>query len=433
MKRIFMDSRLHGDEVMSAQAGAQVNATSALRPSTADMKNRTQTEEQPSARKKKQCTKRKVRALQARLGAPSETLLADPDAPHSLLRVFAYGLDTWTEQTLQSPQQVQGFLRDWPVTWVNVEGLGDVEVIKHLAEIFGLHWLAVEDVLQVDQRAKVEQYGTHHFIVARMIMLHELLETEQISMFLGQNFILTFQEGLPGDCLESVRERLRKEQHRIREAKADYLAYALLDAIVDNYFPVLEAYGERLETLEDEVIAHPAPDIITQIHDIKRDLLTLRRAIWPQREALNALLRDDLPLITPDTRLHLRDCYDHSVQLIDLVETYRQLCADLTDMYLSSLSNRTNEIMRVLTVIATIFIPLTFIVGVYGMNFNTEKSPWNMPELNWYWGYPYCLALMGLVVGCQLMFFWHKGWIAVPKFLQARAKKVKEKTTEGQS
>jgi len=391
-----------------------------------------QTEEQLSAQKKKQRrTKRKVRALQARLGAPPETLSVDPDALHSLLRVLAYGPETFTEHTLQNPQQVRGFLRDWPVTWVNVEGLGDVEVIRQLADIFGLHWLALEDVLQVDQRAKVEQYGDHHFIVARMIMLRELLETEQISIFLGPNFLLTFQEGLPGDCLESVRERLRKGQRRLREAKADYLAYAVLDAIVDNYFPVLEEYSERLETLEDELIVHPTTDIISRIHDIKRDLLTLRRAIWPQREALNVLLRDDIPLIIPETRLHLRDCYDHSVQLIDFVETYRQLCADLTEMYLSSLSNRTNEIMRVLTVISAIFIPLTFIVGVYGMNFNPERSPWNMPELNWYWGYPYCLALMALVVCFQFVVFCRKGWIGLPKFLQARGETKKEKPTNG--
>jgi magnesium transporter len=189
------------------------------------------------------------------------------------------------------------------------------------------------------------------------------------------------------------------------------LAYALLDAVVDKYFPVLEEYGERLEALEQGLITSPATDTVARIHEIKRDLLTLRRAVWPQREALNVLLRDETPLLTPETRLHLRDCYDHTVQLIDLVETYRELSSDLTDVYLSSVSNRTNEIMRVLTVISTIFIPLTFIAGIYGMNLNPEASPWNMPELNWYWGYPAVLGVMAVLAILMLLYFRRKGWL----------------------
>ncbi|MBI3300790.1 MAG: magnesium/cobalt transporter CorA, partial [Deltaproteobacteria bacterium] len=294
-----------------------------------------------------------------------------------------------TEQEIRDPQRVRDFLDRWPVTWVDVEGLGDVETIRTLGEIFGLHRLALEDVINVHQRAKVEQYGEHHFIVTRMVRLGEHLETEQLSLFLGKNFVLTFQEGHPGDCLDLIRERIRQKRGRIRDAGLDYLAYALLDAVVDCYFPILEEYGERLETLEDEILTRPHNGAVARIHEIKRNLLTLRRAIWPQRETFNTLLREEMPLVTDETRLYLRDCYDHTTQIIDLIETYRELGSDLIDVYLSSVSNRTNEIMRVLTVIATIFIPLTFLVGVYGMNFNPASSPWNMPELNWYWGYPF--------------------------------------------
>jgi len=273
-------------------------------------------------------------------------------------------------------------------------------------------------VLSVHQRPKIEQYGEYYFIVTRMVRLGEHLETEQLSLFLGKNFILTFQEGRPGDCLDLIRERIRQKGGRIREAGLDYLAYALLDAIVDCYFPILEEYGERLEAFEDEILTRPYGDTVARIHEIKRNLLTLRRAIWPQRETFNTLLRDELPLVTNETRLYLRDCYDHVTQLIDLIETYRELGADLIDVYLSSISNRTNEIMRVLTVISTIFIPLTFIAGVYGMNFNPSASPWNMPELNWFWGYPLSLLLMAVVAFGQLIFFRRRGWLGAPKSLK---------------
>jgi magnesium transporter len=196
----------------------------------------------------------------------------------------------------------------------------------------------------------------------------------------------------------------------MRDSGAGYLAYAILDAVIDHYFPVLEAYGERLESLEDRIVAEPDRAVVAEIHEVKRELLHLRRAIWPQREALNSLVRDEIPHISEETRLYFRDCYDHAVRIIDLVETYREVCSDLMDLYLSSISNRMNEIMKVLTVISTLFIPLTFIVGVYGMNFNTA-FPWNMPELNWRYGYPACLALMLIIAIGQLIFFYRKGWI----------------------
>ncbi|MEW6297764.1 MAG: magnesium/cobalt transporter CorA [Thermodesulfobacteriota bacterium] len=358
--------------------------------------------------------RRKAWARRTPPGAPPGTLVVDPTAPPPVVRVIAYGPHEVVEQEVTDPGRIRDFLGRWPVTWVNVEGLGDAGTVRALGELFGLHPLALEDVIHVHQRAKVEQYDAYHFIVARMVRLDESVGSEQLSLFLGHNFVLTFQEGYPGDCLEAVRTRLRKGQGQIRGAGADYLAYALLDAVVDCYFPVLEEYGERLEQLEAELIARPGAEAVSRLHTIKRDLLALRRALWPQREAFNTLLRDDAPLITHETRLHLRDCYDHTVQLIDLVETYRELSADLMDVYLSSVGNRTNEIMRVLTVIATVFMPLTFIAGVYGMNFNPAASPWNMPELNWYWGYPFSLTLMAGVAFAQLVFFWRRGWLGAP-------------------
>jgi magnesium transporter len=239
------------------------------------------------------------------------------------------------------------------------------------------------------------------------------LESEQVSLFLGPDFVVTFQER-PGDCLEPVRERIRKKVARIRDAGPGYLTYSILDAVIDHFFPLLEAYGERLETLEDRIILRPDRSVVAEIHDMKRELLYVRRAIWPQREALNTLVRDDIPHISAETRLYLRDCYDHCVRLIDLVETYREVCSDLMDLYLSSISNRMNEIMKVLTIISTLFIPLTFVVGVYGMNFDTA-SPWNMPELKWYFGYPLCLALMAAITVGQIFFFRRKGWIGQPR------------------
>jgi magnesium transporter len=348
-------------------------------------------------------------------GTPPGTLIVDPESPHPVIRVLAYGPDEVVEQEISEPQRVGDFLDKWPVLWVDVEGLGDIETIRTLGELFGLHRLALEDVLNVHQRPKIEQYGNYYFIVTRMVSLGEHLETEQLNLFLGRNFVLTFQEGRPGDCLDLIRERIRQKRGRIREAGLDYLAYALLDAVVDCYFPVLEEYGERLEACEDELLSSPRGDTVARIHEIKRNLLTLRRALWPQREIFNSLLREETPFILHETRLYVRDCYDHVSQLIDLVETYRELGSDLTDVYLSSVSNRTNEIMRVLTVIATIFIPLTFIAGVYGMNFNPSVSPWNMPELSWYWGYPFALVVMLIVAVGQLVFFRRKGWLGPPK------------------
>jgi magnesium transporter len=265
-------------------------------------------------------------------------------------------------------------------------------------------------VLNTHQRSKVEQYGEHLFIVARMLEGADKLESDQLGMFLGKRFLVTFQH-TRGDCLDPLRERIRRGRGILRTCGPDYLAYAVLDAVVDSYFPILEIFGEQIETLEDAVIDSADGELIARIHDLKAKLLVVRRAVWPLRESLNELMRDPNPLIGQDTRIYLRDCADHTFQIIDLVDTYRELTSDLMGLYHSSLSNRMNEIMQVLTVIATIFIPLTFIVGIYGMNFNTQVSPWNMPELNWYWGYPIIWAIMLVVTALLLILFHRKNWL----------------------
>lgn len=342
------------------------------------------------------------------VGAPPGTLIADPEAPKPVLRFVAYGPEDVVERDIERVAAVGEVLGHWPVLWLNVDGLGDAKTIAEIGRVFDLHPLALEDVLNVHQRAKYETYGAHHFVVAQMVTAHDGLESEQVSLFFGSNFVVTFQQRA-GDCFDPVRERIRKDHGRVRAAGADYLVYALLDAIVDAFFPVLEKLGDRLESLEDRVVAQPDRAVIGQIHAAKRDLLTLRRAVWPLRDALNSLLRD-ATFLSEETRLHLRDCYDHALRILDVVETEREITSGLLDVYLSSVSNRMNEIMKVLTIIATVFIPLSFIAGIYGMNFNPDASPWNMPELNWRWGYPFVLGLMTVVAVGLWVYCLRKGW-----------------------
>ncbi len=350
------------------------------------------------------------RTRRAPPGTAPGTLVIDPEAPHPEIRVMSYGPDAFSEETIEDPSRIQDFLHRESVTWVNVDGLGNVDVLRKIGEIFDVHQLALEDVVNVHQRPKVEEYGGALFMIARMPTPGEHLDSEQLSLFLGKDFLLTFQEK-PGDCLEPVRDRLRKGRTKIRSRGADYLAYALLDAVVDAYFPILEEYGERLEAIETEILKHPEQEEIPRLHHLKREFLTLRRAIWPLREVFTTLTREEIPIIGEETRVYFRDCYDHTIQLMDVVETYRDFSSGLMDFYLSSVSNRMNEVMKVLTIIATIFIPLSFIAGLYGMNFNAERSPWNMPELNWYFGYPFALGLMVLIGVVLLIFFWKKGWL----------------------
>jgi magnesium transporter len=334
--------------------------------------------------------------------------LAGGPAPR--LHVIAYGPDRIAAHSPQTVREIGRPPAGTRVSWIDVQGLGDVEVIRALGAQFGLHALAIADIIHVDQRPKVEAYDTHLFIVGRMPQQGDRVSTEQVALIIGKDFVVTFQER-PGDCFDLVRQRLAQPASRLRQSGADYLGYALIDAMVDSYFPVLEHFGEQIEALESGVFDRPDPAIISRIHDVKRDLLELRRAIWPQRELVNALLREDTPFIQPTTRLYLRDCADHAFQLMDVVEIHREIASGLVDLYLSSLSARMNEIMKVLTIIATIFIPLGFVAGVYGMNFDRGASPLNMPELGWWFGYPFALGVMLAIALGMLGYFWRRGWL----------------------
>lgn len=342
--------------------------------------------------------------------APPGTLAPAPDSPPPMIRVFGYSAQEHIETAVASADELAALRDRWPVLWVDVEGLNDAPTISRIGEIFNLHFLALEDVVNTNQRAKVDYYDDHMLVIARMVSYGQRLETEQLGLFLGRSFVITFQYA-PGDSLEPVRERIRKGQGRIRASGADYLAYALLDAVVDGYFPVLDTYTERMERLDEHVLDSRPRETMLRIHDLRNELLMLRRAIWPHREMLSVLARDPNSLVADDTRFYLRDCLDHVVTIIDLVETYREMCSDLRDYYLAAAGQRTNEIMRVLTVITTLFMPLTFIAGLYGMNFDPDASPYNMPEIRARYGYPLTLAAMAAVTIGMLIYFWRKGWL----------------------
>jgi magnesium transporter len=344
------------------------------------------------------------------IGSSPGVLMLDPHAPKPEIELIAYGPDRVHEERITDPQALRRHVGQWPVLWVNVSGLGDESKLLAIGEIFGLHRLALADVVNVYQRAKSDQYPDHLFVVARMIETTQPIQTDQLSLFVGKNFVITFQER-PGDCFGPIRERIRGGGGRARGAGTGYLTYALLDAVVDGYFPVLEEFGERLERLETEITRDPSQRAIHEIHDVKRDLLTLRRSIWPIREMLGSLLRDTNPYIVGEDRFYLQDCYDHSVQVIDLLETFRELGSGLMDVYLSSVSNRLNEVMKLLTIFTSIFIPLSFIASVYGMNFDPQRSPWNMPEIEWRYGYPFVLGLMAMVAIVLLVYFRRRGWM----------------------
>jgi magnesium transporter len=343
-------------------------------------------------------------------GTAPGTIVPPENALPPVITVIAYNETDLIERTLSDPDELQPLLAEWKMMWVNIDGFGSKEVIEKFGKIFNLHALALEDVLNPYQRPKAEEYADVAFMVMRMAhFTDKKLVLEQISLFMGRRFVLTFQDK-PGDCLNPVRDRLRKGAGRpLRTSGSDYLAYALIDAVVDGYFPVLEHYGEWIDRLEDEVIFAPTQKTIERIHYIKRKMSRLRHAVWPMREMIGAF-STHIPHVQDQTRLYLRDCYDHVIQVLDLLETDRERASGLLDIYLSSISNRMNEVMKVLTIISTIFIPLTFIVGVYGMNFDTS-SPYNMPELKARYGYPVTLAAMALIAAAFTYYFKRKGWI----------------------
>ncbi len=299
------------------------------------------------------------------------------------------------------------------ISWINVCGLHEVAIIEKLGGFFNIHPLVLEDVLNTEQRTKMDVFDDHIFIVIKMHSYDpekRQVISEQVSVLFGKNYVVTFQEK-EGDIFDPVRNRIKSAKGRIRKAGADYLAYALIDAIVDNYFKVLEGIGEEIENIENDVVGNPVPSTLQNVHILKRETIYLRKSVWPLREIISILEREDSPLIKKSTKIYLRDLYDHTIQVIDTVETYRDIISGVLDVYLSSVSNKMNEIMKVLTIFAALFIPLTFIAGIYGMNFNPDKSPLNMPELNWYFGYPLALGLMTVIAVVLLLFFKRKNWM----------------------
>ena len=346
----------------------------------------------------------------AKPGSRPGSVIVDPESPPPRITVMQYGRDTCKEHQDVTANQVAGLLNQQPVTWINVDGLGDADTIRILGETFGIHGLAQEDIVNVHQRAKVERFEEYLFIVVRMVSIDKQLQTEQVSLIVKDNVVVTFQEHV-GDCLDPVRMRIRNSHGRIRKLQADYLAYAILDAIMDGYFPVLDQYSERLDELENQLATRRARHTISQVHRIRSEFYVLRKAVWPHREMFNSLLRDFESQFSEDTRLHLRDCYDHTVQIIDITDACREIASDLRDFHFTQISIRQNEIMKVLTIMATIFMPLSFVAGLYGMNFDPEASPFNMPELRWLYGYPMALGLMALIALVMLLFFWKRGWL----------------------
>jgi magnesium transporter len=342
-------------------------------------------------------------------GTDPGTLAVHAEADPGPVRItfFLYDAAHIEERTLRPEEIPSLHVPEGGVVWLDIWGLSDPGVVRAVGERFGFHPLALEDVLNVPQRPKVERYEGHLLIVLREVRYPE--PPEQISLFLGDRVVVSFQER-PGDAFDPVRGRLRQGKGQIRTRGADFLAYALCDAVIDAFFPTLEKLGDEVEELEERLIASPSPERFREIRHVRQRLLGVRRAVWPSRDAMNELLREDSPLIRAGTRPYLRDCYDHTVQLMDMVETFREMAAGLVDEYMSSMSNRMNEIMKVLTVIATIFIPLTFIAGIYGMNFDTHVSPYNMPELGWRYGYPAVLLVMAAAAAGMLYYFRRKKW-----------------------
>jgi magnesium transporter len=348
-------------------------------------------------------------------GTSPGTLLQHEKLPQVPLQILLtdYTDSDYVEKELDSPEECRTYMKRDTVTWIHVQGDAEPDVIRQLGKLFGLHHLALEDVVNTGQRPKVDDYNDQLFVV----IAHPVMDTgdtnvtmAQLSMFIGHNFVVSFHPG-ENDPFIPVRQRLRDHVGRMRSRGADYLFYALIDMVIDEGFPVLEILGDKIEQLEEEMLGSPTSSSVHKLHHLKRSLIILRRMLWPQREVLNALAHDDTGIISDENRVYYRDCYDHTIQIMDLLETYRDMVTGLLDIYLSSVSYRLNEIMRVLTVIATIFIPLTFIVGVYGMNFANADSPWAMPELRWYYGYPLVWLAMGTVVAVMLAFFRRRKWV----------------------
>lgn len=355
---------------------------------------------------------RNIRRHFPKPGAAPGTLAPSPTAVQPRTHAFVYNAQSVNEIDINPETECLYAPPDGSVVWIDVQGLADTNLIQHLGEQFKLHPLLVADIVNVGQRPKVDEYADILFVVLRMVTLDAQGEIhwEQLSIVIGPNFVLSFQEN-HGDCLNPLRERIRTGKKPIRTSGSDYLACMIIDGVVDGYFPALEHFADRLEDIEAGVIARPMPGMLGDIYSVKRDLMTFRRAAWPLRDAMNRLLRDGHDRIAPATEPYLRDAADHVMQVVDVIENYRELSGSFVDIYLSSVANRTNATMRVLTVIATIFIPLTFLAGVYGMNFDTRDTT-NMPELHWRYGYLAFWTICLFLGGGMMLAFWRLGWLS---------------------
>lgn len=352
---------------------------------------------------------RLIKKRSKKAGLPPGTLIHIGEKKVETLKITVMDYDEghFQEKEIRTTEECFAFKDAPTVTWINIDGLHQIEILEKLGECYGFHPLVLEDILNTDQRPKMEDYGDYLYIVLRMLSYNDQsseIDTEQVSLILGPNFVFSFQEK-EGDVFDPIRERIRNNKGRIRKMGADYLAYALLDSIVDNYFMIMEKLGETIEFLEEELVTHPVPETLQTIHQLKRELIFLRKAVWPLREVISGLERGELVLVKETTRIYLRDVYDHTIQVIDTIETFRDMISGMLDIYLSSVSNRLNSVMKVLTIIATIFMPLTFIAGIYGMNFKY------MPELGWRWGYPMVWVLVIVISVFMLIYFKKKRWL----------------------
>jgi len=344
-----------------------------------------------------------------KVGLPPGTLVQveEKKAEKAKISLIDYDEAQFQEKEVATIEECFPFKDKPSVTWINIDGVYQVEVIEKIGAHFGIHSLILEDIMHTVQRPKMEDFEDYIFVVVRMIYYDDKkndIEAEQVSIILGTNFVISFQEK-EGDVFDHVRERIRRNKGRIRKMKADYLAYALLDTIVDHYFIVLEKLGEKIEGMEEELVTNPTPVTLQTIHTLKRELIFLRKSIWPLREVISVLERGELSLIHESTGIYLRDVYDHTIQVVDTIETFRDMVSGMLDIYLSSISNKMNEVMKVLTIIATIFIPLTFVAGLYGMNFKY------IPELEWHWGYFAVLFVMVIIGFGMVMYFRNKKWL----------------------
>ncbi len=336
------------------------------------------------------------------------------DADYPQIFLINYSETEATRTQIASLENCQEYLDDLDtVTWIDIQGLGSEEVLRQMGQIFNLNHLLLEDIVNIPQRPKIEEVENSLLVISRMVKPtsdRQGFISEQISFILGNQYLLTVQERPNFDPFNAVRGHIRNNRGQIRKLGADYLLYMLLDTAIDGFFPLLEDYSIRLEEISNRAIFQPNQQVIEDIFQIRQELLALCRAINPQRDKVKRLLRDRQDLISPQVQEYLQDCYEHSLQAIETAEGYRDLSNSLIDVYTSSVNNRTNNAMNFLTIVLSIYTPLAFITGLYGMNFNPKISPWNMPELNWYWGYPMALAIMGLSAMAMIIFFWRSGW-----------------------